>query len=107
MNDEGLANRYQRHKSMAERTRSWALNHGFGLFSEDPYHSQTLTCIDNTPDIDIGQLTGKLLERGYRISNGYGALKGKTFRIAHMGDTQPELLEELLTTIDEILKELQ
>lgn len=107
MNDEGLANRYQRHKTMAEQTRSWALNQEFDLFSEDPCHSQTLTCIDNTREIDIGQLTGKLLDRGYRISNGYGALKGKTFRIAHMGDTQPEELEELLNTIDEILEDLR
>ncbi len=37
------------------------------------------------------------------ISNGYGPLKGKTFRIAHMGDTRPPELEQLLDAIDDFL----
>jgi aspartate aminotransferase-like enzyme len=37
------------------------------------------------------------------ISNGYGALKGKNFRIAHMGDMQMEDMEELFAAIDEYL----
>jgi aspartate aminotransferase-like enzyme len=38
-----------------------------------------------------------------RIANGYGALKGSTFRIAHMGETQPSDIEMLLTAMDEYL----
>ena len=38
-----------------------------------------------------------------RISNGYGGLKGKTFRIAHMGDTQLDEIEGLLKAIENIL----
>ncbi|MBS1272077.1 MAG: Serine-pyruvate aminotransferase [Candidatus Marinimicrobia bacterium] len=101
--DEGLLNRFDRHKSMAARTREWALNHGFDIFAEEPYQSHTLTCIENTLDVDIAELSSQLLERGFRISNGYGPLKGKTFRIAHMADTQPDDLEELLGQLDEIL----
>jgi len=101
--EEGLLNRFDRHKSMAKRTQDWALNHGFELFAEDPYQSHTLTCIDNTLDVDVAELSNQLLERGFRISNGYGPLKGKTFRIAHMADTQPGDLDELLGHIDEIL----
>ena len=37
------------------------------------------------------------------ISNGYGALKGKNFRIAHMGDLQMADMEELFAAIDEYL----
>ena len=37
------------------------------------------------------------------ISNGYGSLKDKTFRIAHMGDTQLDDIKELLNNIDDIL----
>jgi len=37
------------------------------------------------------------------ISNGYGDLKEKTFRIAHMGDIQLEDLKELTAKIDEII----
>jgi aspartate aminotransferase-like enzyme len=35
------------------------------------------------------------------ISNGYGALKGKNFRIAHMGDTTMADMEELFAAMDE------
>jgi len=104
--EEGLSRRFNRHIQMAERTRDWAVNQGFELFSEALHHSNTLTCIDNTRDIDVAELSNQLLKRGYRISNGYGPLKGKAFRIAHMGDTQPEELQGLLDTIDGILKDL-
>jgi aspartate aminotransferase-like enzyme len=39
-----------------------------------------------------------------RIANGYGQLKEKTFRIAHMGETQMEDIEKLLEAMEEYLK---
>jgi aspartate aminotransferase-like enzyme len=36
-----------------------------------------------------------------RIANGYGRLKDITFRIAHMGETQPTDIGELLTALEE------
>jgi aspartate aminotransferase-like enzyme len=41
---------------------------------------------ENTPNVDYAALSKFLQARGLAISNGYGALKGKTMRIAHMGD---------------------
>ena len=40
------------------------------------------------------------------ISGGYGPLKGKTFRISHMGDLTPLEINELLKIIDEIIQEI-
>jgi aspartate aminotransferase-like enzyme len=40
-----------------------------------------------------------------RIANGYGPLKGKTFRIAHMGETQPADVERLLEAMDDYLSQ--
>jgi len=37
------------------------------------------------------------------MDKGYGKIKGKTFRIAHMGDMQPDTLTEVLTGLDEFL----
>ena len=37
------------------------------------------------------------------ISNGYGDLKEKTFRIAHMADATVDEIKELLGVIDDIL----
>lgn len=99
---EGLENRWQRHIRMADRVRAWAEKH-FRIFTEAGYRSETLTCIDNTSNISIGDLNKRLAERGMVISNGYGDLKDKTFRIAHMGELTLRDVEELLVAIDEIL----
>ncbi len=100
---EGLENRYERHRRMAEVVREWARKH-FGLFAEKGFESNTLTCIVNTRGIDITALNKELLARhDCIISDGYGNLKGKTFRIAHMGDMQISDMRQLLQWIDEIL----
>ncbi len=101
--EEGLENRFARHRKMAKICRSWATGGGFDLFAEKGYESDTLTCISNNRGIDVSMLNEKLAERDKEISAGYGKLKGKTFRIAHMGDIQPDELNELLKDIDEIL----
>jgi len=100
--EEGLENRFARHRQMAEVVREWA-DRRFEIFADRNYLSVSVTTIKNTKNIDISWLNDKLGERGYIISDGYGALKGKTFRIAHMGDTTVEEIRELLDTIDEII----
>ncbi|MBN2289181.1 MAG: alanine--glyoxylate aminotransferase family protein [Candidatus Glassbacteria bacterium] len=100
--DEGLENRWQRHHQMAERVRAWAGEH-FEVFTEEGYRSETLTCITNTRNINISEMNKKLAERGMVLGNGYGQLKDKTFRIAHMGELTLADIEELLGAIDEIL----
>ncbi|MGG7165766.1 pyridoxal-phosphate-dependent aminotransferase family protein [Clostridium ihumii] len=102
MNKEGLENRFKRHIEGAEIVRAWARKN-FEIFPDERYMSNTLTNIKNTREIDVAALNKALGERGYQISNGYGKLKDKTFRIAHMAETTPEELKELLNTIDEIL----
>jgi aspartate aminotransferase-like enzyme len=57
----------------------------------------------DTRDIDVGALNRELGQRGFQISNGYGKMKEKTFRIAHMADCQLEDIKELLDNIDDIL----
>ncbi|MCR4435403.1 MAG: alanine--glyoxylate aminotransferase family protein [Clostridiales bacterium] len=102
--EEGLENRFARHSEMAGYVRSWA-KEKFDLFPEEKYASNTVTAIKNTRNIDVGALNKKLGEAGYMISDGYGDLKGVTFRIAHMADTQPEEIKKLLSIIDGILFE--
>jgi aspartate aminotransferase-like enzyme len=100
--EEGLDNRFARHIEMAEIVRAWAKKH-FEIFPDERYLSNTLTNVKNTRNIDVADLNKKLGERGFQIANGYGKLKDKTFRIAHMADCTTEEVKELLKTIDEIL----
>jgi predicted phosphoserine aminotransferase len=100
---EGLERRWARHKEMAMYVRDWAQERGYELFPEKHYRSLTLSCIVNTLGTDLAALKAALGERGYAFDDGYGKIKGKTFRIAHMGDMQLTDLEEFTGVIDELL----
>lgn len=94
---------FARHLKMAERTRGWAARH-FEVFPRRGYESVSLTAIKNTRGISVDILNKALGKRGMAISNGYGKLKEKTFRIGHMGDIEMGDLDVLLRAIEEILE---
>jgi aspartate aminotransferase-like enzyme len=75
---------------------------GFDFFVAEPYRSLTLTCVANNRGVDLKKLKGALGERGYAFDDGYGKLKGETFRIAHMGDLLLDDLKEFIAVIDEL-----
>jgi len=99
---EGLEARCERHVALSRIVQAWARHH-FGVFAEEGFESPTLTCVANTRGISVADLNKRLAEQHAAISNGYGTLKEKTFRIAHMGDTQEWEIRGLLSTIDRIL----
>jgi aspartate aminotransferase-like enzyme len=99
---EGLDARFKRHFEMAEFTRAWAKKH-FALFPVEKYSSQTLTTITNTKNISVGDLNSALGKVGLQISNGYGDLKEKTFRIAHMGELTMADMKEVTSAIEKVL----
>jgi aspartate aminotransferase-like enzyme len=92
---------YQRHRAMAEYTQQWAKKH-FAMFSEPGYESVTVSCVQNTLGKSVRELNEKLAAKGYVISNGYGKLAEKTFRIGHMGEWNLAGIKEAIAAIDEI-----
>lgn len=107
LNEEGLENRWARHIELAKIVRAWAVKSGFAVFPEKGYESNTLTCITNTKGISIADLNKQLAKQhNCIISNGYGDLKEKTFRIAHMADVTVAEIKELLGWLDEIIPTL-
>ncbi len=100
---EGMEARFERHLALRDRTLQWARGHGFQPFATDGYASPTVTCLHNNLDINIGALNAYLRTRGMIISNGYGSLKGKALRIAHMGDLQMDDMKTLFAAIDDYL----
>lgn len=102
MLEEGMDNRYKRHIEMAEYVRNWARKY-FDIFGDENHLSNTVTAIKNTRGINVAQLNKELGERGFQISNGYGKLKEKTFRIAHMAEFTLDDIKELIDNINDIL----
>ena len=68
------------------------------------YRSPTVTCVVNNLNLNVGSLNQYLRTQGMIISNGYGPLKEKAFRIAHMGDVGESELSDLLAAIDRFLE---
>jgi aspartate aminotransferase-like enzyme len=97
---EGLENRWERHRNLAEMVRGWVKDRGYGFFPEEPYLSMTLTCARNTRGTDLSALKKRLGDAGFAFDDGYGKIKGETFRIAHMGDMQLTDIREFLAEID-------
>jgi aspartate aminotransferase-like enzyme len=100
---EGLERRWARHREMADFVREWVAARGYGFFVEAPFRSVTLTCAANTRGTDLATLKKLLGDRGYAFDDGYGKIKGSTFRIPHMGDMQLADLTDFLAVVDELL----
>ncbi len=103
---EGLDKRFARHAAMAKRTQDWSISQGMEPLAPAGYRSKTVSTINNTRNMDIAALNEFLKPKGMRIANGYGDLKGKTFRIAHMGEVSLADVDKLLGFMEEYLKTL-
>ncbi len=81
--DEGLDNVFKRHETLAKATREAVAALGLELLSKRPVNS--LTAVRSPENISSTDIITKMKELGVDISNGQGSLKGKIFRIAHLG----------------------
>lgn len=101
---EGLDARFARHAAMARHVREWALER-FDVFAADGYRSDSVTAVTNTRGISVAALN-RWLARNHDmvVSNGYGKLADRTFRIGHMGDHTVAEMEALTAAIDEFLE---
>ena len=101
---EGIENRFARHTEMAEFMIAWATKH-FKVFPKAGFESMTLTVIENNKGISVADLNSQLgKQHNIQIANGYGDLKEKTFRIAHMGELTMADMLEVTSAIEGILK---
>ena len=103
---EGVENRYQKHCKLAKIAQDWA-RENCELYSNPENLSVTVTCVTNTTGIATSDLIKAMGEKGYLMSNGYGPLKDKTFRIAHMGDLTEEELKTYLSDLKATIEELK
>jgi aspartate aminotransferase-like enzyme len=82
---EGLDAVMARHKKLAEATRQAVKALGLELFAKSG-HSESITSVKVPQGVDGGALVKKMRdEYGVVIAGGQGDMKGKVFRIAHMG----------------------
>jgi alanine-glyoxylate transaminase/serine-glyoxylate transaminase/serine-pyruvate transaminase len=88
LREEGLENVFKRHARHAEATRRAVRAWGLELNCVDEReHSSSLTAIRMPPGHDADKLRAAILDRyDMSLGQGLGKLKGKIFRIGHLGD---------------------
>jgi aspartate aminotransferase-like enzyme len=86
LREEGLETRLERTHRLAVATRAATQALGLSLFPDPAHPSDTVTAIRNPDGLDDPALR-KVLEQTYNVlvQGGQGALRGKIFRIGHMG----------------------
>jgi aspartate aminotransferase-like enzyme len=84
--DEGLEAAFERHARLGRACREGAKAMGLELFSPDEERSAVVTAIRAPEGVDATEIVEGLRDRfGITIANGQGSLKGKIFRIGHIG----------------------
>jgi serine---pyruvate transaminase len=105
--DAGLEATFDRHIRLGRACREGAKAMGLELFSPDEDRSAVVTAIRAPDGIDATELVRGLRDRfGITIANGQGALKGKIFRIGHIGYFDVFDITTALAAVEIVLADL-
>lgn len=92
--EEGLANVFARHRRLGEATRQAVRAWGLEILCREPArYSHSLTAIRLPEGIDEAAVRALILERfNLSLGSGLGKVKGRVFRIGHLGDINDLML---------------
>jgi alanine-glyoxylate transaminase/serine-glyoxylate transaminase/serine-pyruvate transaminase len=106
LEEEGLDRVFARHRRLAEATRRavqvWGEGGGIEIFATDPRRrSDSVTAILLPSGSDAEALRATALNRfNVSLGGGLGDLKGRVFRIGHMGDLNEPMLLGALAAVE-------
>jgi serine---pyruvate transaminase len=84
--EEGLEAAVDRHLRLGRACRAGIKAMGLELFSPDEDRSAVVTAVNAPEGIDSGELVAQIRDRfGITLAPGQGPLKGRVFRIGHIG----------------------
>ncbi len=100
--EEGLPQVFARHIRLAEATRRAVRGWGLNIYCRDPNaYSQALTAVVMPAGYNADVLHQVILERfDMSLGTGLGQLKGKVFRIGHLGDLNDLMLAGTLCGVE-------
>ncbi|MBM3532731.1 MAG: aminotransferase class V-fold PLP-dependent enzyme [Alphaproteobacteria bacterium] len=110
LDEEGLDACFARHRKLGEATRAavraWGEGGGMQLYCSNPrLYSDSVTAILMSPGIDAETIRTTALDRfNVSLGGGLDSLKGKVFRIGHMGDLNEPMLLGALAAVEMSLK---
>lgn len=102
--EEGVANRIQRYRRMANLIRQGMSAMGIKPMLAPEYQSGTITAYYLPPGLSYQLLHDRLKDQGYVIYAGQGQLESKIFRVANMGALTEDALNGFLIAFQRILE---
>jgi alanine-glyoxylate transaminase/serine-glyoxylate transaminase/serine-pyruvate transaminase len=100
---EGLQERYKRHYENAKFIREKMMEIGFDVFGNEKYLAPTLSLFVYPEGVDDEKFRSDLNKNGITVTSGIKDLKGKVFRMGHMGEVKKEELLYAFEKIKEVL----
>lgn len=102
---EGIDAVWARHRRTAAACRAGVRALGLELFARDP--ADAVTAVAVPAALNVNQLLARLVERfGIRLAGGQDELKGKLFRIAHMGYIDELDIVATIAALEVVLAEI-
>ena len=103
---EGLENSWKRHKLLGRAVREGIKALGLKLLAKEEFASNAVTGVYPPEGISADDLRRKVKARGVTLAGGQGVLKGKIFRIGHIGYILDKDIIVTLSIIGETLREM-
>lgn len=104
---EGEENVYRRHRLLAAMTRAGVRALGLEPLVADEFASPTVTAVPLPEGVEAAAVIRRLREEhGVVVVSAQGHLKGRAFRIGHMGAVQPGDVLAGMEALDSVLGEM-
>ena len=101
--EEGIKNRYARHRKESEALQAGLEGIGFSILAKPGYRASTLTNVVYPEGVNDVEFRKYLAEEGVVVADGIGATNGKLFRLGHMGNIDKHILVSTLAAIERAL----
>lgn len=104
--EEGLNNRFRRHYVLAEAFRAAIEALNLKLVAERENAANTVSAVYYPDGVDDNQFRSEMKKHGIIVASTLGPLKGKGFRVGHMGNISQNDIFSTIAAIEATLKRL-
>lgn len=101
--EEGIENRYARHKKFARAMQAALESLGLKILAQEGYRAVTLSNLVYPEGTDDAKFRSLLAEEGVMVAGGLAAYAGRMFRLGHMGNIDKHDLVSVIAAIERVL----
>lgn len=104
--EEGMEQRFLRHKRVAKAIRAALARLGFSFYTEETFLADTLTVCYYPEGIEDKTFRATYASQGVIVAGGLGEVAGKVFRMGHMGNLSDSQVQFAITALESTLSAL-